>query len=223
MPRSSSSLFLPVVECILLNAIAYPALTSFMEQTAQSDFSPLLRSVMLSQLILAILSMLGHLVMAAIDRSSYIIPSASILTDKGRDQGTEWKILQILSQRKSYKYAMGVSNIYCTCVMGLLILQATVLSQAYSGSGLLTVTEQRQNPVSSYVYKSSERHDWIQAALGSSGWVKQVGWSFQIRAHDAFTEVLNSQTLVCLRQSSSKPWYIIKILSVCNHQQLIQS
>lgn len=81
---------------------------------------------------------------------------------------------RVLAERTSYRYSMHISNIYCTSVVGLLVLHATMLAQAVGGSGLDETIVQRVKTLPSYTYASSNRLDWIQAVMGSSGWVRQV-------------------------------------------------
>ena len=69
MVRSSASLFLPGAESLLLSVLVYPFITSFMQQSMASDFSPLLRSILWSQLVLVVAAMLSHMLVAAVDRS----------------------------------------------------------------------------------------------------------------------------------------------------------
>ena len=183
MVRSSASLFLPLLETLVLTVAAYPLLASLMDQTMPDDFSPVMRAVLVAQLVLAIACALGHLALGFMDRTSFIVPAAE--AEQAEGKGNRNRVLEILSKRLGYRNTMGISNLYCTSVCTLLALHVTMIAQAASGAGLDSSSAGVQtrmtqdatmdnNTLSQSSYASSTRLDWIQSVAGSSGWVKQV-------------------------------------------------
>ena len=183
--RSSASLFLPLLETLVLTAGAYPLLASLMDQTMPDDFSPVMRGVLVAQLVLVIACALGHLALGFMDRTSLIVPEAGAEVPEGKGAAPRERVLEILSKRISYRNTMGISNLYCTSVCTLLALHVTMIAQAASGAGLDSSSAGVQNrmtldatmdnnTLSQSSYASSTRLDWIQSVAGSSGWVKQV-------------------------------------------------
>lgn len=80
------------------------------------------------------------------------------------------------------RYALNTANAYCTGVVSLLLVFCAMFFQATSGSGLDSAIEQRESSAASSqsssnnntYYDSSQKLDWMQATLGSSGWQKQM-------------------------------------------------
>lgn len=86
------------------------------------------------------------------------------------------RVVRILAERTSYRNGMNISNLYCTCVVGLLGLQVTALVQASGGAGLdATIVQRVKAP---YSYASSDKLDWIQSTMGSSGWSREGPTAF---------------------------------------------
>jgi hypothetical protein len=186
MPRSSSSLFIPAAESLVLSLVGYFFMVAVMDQLMPSDFSPAMRSVLLSQLVLIVLTITAHMVISAVDKSLHVLDTGNgpkTQSDGGsEDEISRQKLMLIISKRISYRYSMNVANAYSAAMGTILLLFVAMFIQSSTGSGLeSSVIEQRARIVQSspdnyttYYYASSKRLDWVHATVGSSGWQRQV-------------------------------------------------
>jgi hypothetical protein len=78
MAKASSALFIPLAESLFLVLVFYFAASAAMDQTMKSDFSPAMRSMLFSQLILIVATIAVHLVVAIADKSQFVLPDASV-------------------------------------------------------------------------------------------------------------------------------------------------
>ncbi len=109
MVRASAALFIPAAESLLLVLIFYFAASALMDQTMQSDFSPAMRSVLLSQLLLTLLTTTIHLIVAIVDKSHLVLPDAKYGGDQPVEEGTDVhrrNLAMLISQRTDYRFVM---------------------------------------------------------------------------------------------------------------------
>lgn len=105
MVRTSSALFIPGAEALVLSMGFYFAASALMDQTMPSDFSPAMRSVLFSQLLLVLLSMSAHLVLAVVDKSQFVLPKAEPTeAAAAAEGGGAAALLALISQRMDYRY-----------------------------------------------------------------------------------------------------------------------
>ena len=195
MPRSSSSLFIPAAESLVLSLVGYFFMVAAMDQLMPSDFSPAMRSALLSQLVLIVLTIAAHLIVSVVDKSLHVIDTGSgqktqpvQATADGASESeiSRQKLMLIISKRVSYRYSMNVANAYSAAVGTILLLFVAMFIQSSTGSGLEnSAIEQRARMAhasmssspdnyTTYYYASSKRLDWVHATVGSSGWQRQV-------------------------------------------------
>jgi hypothetical protein len=195
MARTSAALFVPGVENLVLSLCGFFAMVALMDQIMPSDFSPSMRSVLLSQLLLVLVTMCAHLAISLLDRSRFVLASSSsspaafvpAASTDDADEAARKKLVALISQRTDYRLAMSVGNVYAVAMLSLLLLFSTMFFQSLSAAGLDSATYQRARVVvqegspsnqTTYYYASSGRLDWLQAVAGASGWQRQVctGW-----------------------------------------------
>jgi hypothetical protein len=76
MPKTSSALFVPLAESLFLVLVFYFAASAVMDQTMPADFTPAMRSMLFSQLLLVLVTTFMHFVIAMADRSQFVLPEA---------------------------------------------------------------------------------------------------------------------------------------------------
>ncbi len=72
MVRTSQGLFVPTIESLFLSLVAYFALSASMDQFMATDFSPAMRSVLFSQVVLTILHAFSQLIISAMDKMVFV-------------------------------------------------------------------------------------------------------------------------------------------------------
>jgi hypothetical protein len=215
MVKTTSGLFVSASENLVTGILLFLFLSGFMTVVTPSDFSPSMRGVLISQLVLLILTALFLLVAALMSRTRYIVGDNSA-SERARqqqqaeeDEGTkendegsapsqealaassmlDW----IMATRLRFLLSLGAANAYSTFTLGLLLMFMCAVIQSSTGWGLDATLDVRMDPESSFqavdqnwrqwanisssqrqgsVYASSRRLDWIQATMGSSGWIK---------------------------------------------------
>ena len=73
MTRSTSALFVPLFESVTLSLICFFSIHAFFASTVPSDYSPAMRSVLFSSLVLNIVTCFLHLVISAAQKTDQIV------------------------------------------------------------------------------------------------------------------------------------------------------
>lgn len=85
MPRPSSWLFVAAAENVLLSVLGYPMLTGLMDLTFPADFSPGMRGVLLSQLVLVLIAAAWMAGLSFADRSGVLISAGDVAASYAED------------------------------------------------------------------------------------------------------------------------------------------
>lgn len=175
MARSSSGLFVSCAENVFFVMFMHALLSGLMDLLRSADFSPGMRGVMFSQLVLALVT--GGLILglSAWDRTRLVFGAADGAPPPDQGSPIEQWVMQRLDRAK---LTLGVCNAYCVFTLALFLLFFSEFLQALTGLGMeyegSAAMEMRLRLSTNAMYASTPRLDWVQAIAGGSGWVQKV-------------------------------------------------
>lgn len=189
-PRSSSAaLFTPLLTSLILSLICYPAMNAFFSGTVPADYSPLMRSALLSSVVLVAATCLLQLILSAAQKTSTVSPHIGAAAAAGSQPTAVGQpaaaaaqpapavaaagAVAKLSRRLllSPRHALSVANAFCCGSATLLLVFSVCFLQSTTLSGQLDPSTTLQR--SGGKYASSQLADWTHAVAGSSGgWMK---------------------------------------------------
>lgn len=162
MARTTSALFVPVIESLLLSLVCSFLLHGFFSSLVPADYTPSMRAVLTCTLIINIATVVLHLAVAASHRVNEIVSEDS-------SSPSPW----------SFHQALGIANAQCCASCALLLLYLLMFLQVAALSADLDSDSTYQRGA----YESTHASDWKQAVVGSAGeWQPVAGMKNMFRA-----------------------------------------
>lgn len=159
MGKTTAALFVPVCESLLLSLICCFLLHAFFSSLVPADYAPATRAAITSTLIINICNVTVHVIVAALRRTSDILPAAQPSADSQTQTTKDESWI-------TYHHALGTANAHCCGSSTLFLLHLLIFLQvATFGDQLQPSLQQQRGPS----HSSTFLNEWIQAVVGTAG------------------------------------------------------
>lgn len=152
--RTSSALFVPVTESLILALVCCFLLHAFFSTLVPSDYAAAIRSSLMAALLINISSAAVHAVLATANKTSEIVKYA---VAGGEKQEGTWL---------SYQQALGTANAHCCASFALLLAYVLMFVQITALPGDLTGGEEETYVIGGKSFKGTHLNEWMQAVVG---------------------------------------------------------